>query len=108
VIEYRATETGEPEDPNLGCQTTGCLAGALLMSVFAAVVVLFVSREPHGWMRLALGVPLAGASVVAWGIALLVRARVTGSRRERMAGFVVLGAGTLLVLALVAIVTGLS
>lgn len=104
MIDPTAAPTGEPDDPNLGCQTTGCLAGALLMSIFAAVILLFVSREPHGWMQFFVGVPLAVASVVAWGIALLVRARVTGSRRTRIAGYVMSALGTLLVLALVAIV----
>lgn len=77
------------------------MAAAFGMSFFAAVILLLVSREPHGWLQLIAGVPLAVASVPAWGVALLLRARITGSRPLRIAAYALLGLGAVLVAGLV-------
>lgn len=83
------------------------MAGAFGMSFFAAVILLLVSREPHGWLQLVVGVPLAILSVPAWGVALLLRARITGSRPVRLAAYVLLGLGAVLVAGLVWTITEL-
>jgi hypothetical protein len=82
-------------------EAAGCMAGAFGMSFFAAVILLLVPPEPHGWLQLVAGVPLAVLSVPAWGAALLLRARITGSRPARIAAYALLAAGAVLVAGLV-------
>jgi hypothetical protein len=104
--EAGGDEPEDPSDPNLGCQTTGCLAGAAMITFFSGLGVVLGSGGPHGAPLLA-GFPLAAVSVLAWGGALLLRARATGSRAARTAAYVLLAVGTVLMAALAWIVVEL-
>jgi hypothetical protein len=96
-----AGEPDEARDRFLRREAAGCMAGALVMSLLAAAILLLVSPE-HGDLQVLVGVPLAATSVPAWGTALLLRARLTGSRGTRVAAYALLAVGAVVFAAFVA------